>query len=91
VYFSSGGFFVVRDSGGLYALTSKCTHQGATLEAETSDFYCPRHGAEFNLDGTVTKGPASTNLPHYAMCLLSSGHAAVDTSMTVSQSTRLDA
>src|SRR6185503_20451327 len=28
VYFSQGNFFVVRDAGGLYALTARCTHQG---------------------------------------------------------------
>jgi nitrite reductase/ring-hydroxylating ferredoxin subunit len=91
VYFSSGNFFVVRDSGGLYALTAKCTHEGATLTAETSDFYCPRHGATFDFDGNVLGGPVFTGLVHYEMCTMSSGHVGVVTSKQVTQSERLNA
>jgi len=88
-YFSTGNFFVVRDSGGLYALTARCTHDGVTISAESSDFYCPAHGATFTFNGTVTNGPAFTNLVHYAMCTLSNGHVGVVKSQTVSQSQRL--
>lgn len=88
-YFSTGNFFVVRDSNGLYALTARCTHDGVTISAETSDFYCPAHGATFNFNGTVTGGPAFSNLVHYAMCTMSSGHVGVIKSQTVSQSQRL--
>ena len=90
-YFSSGNFFVVRDSGGLYAVSARCTHAGATIEVQGSQFYCPRHGATFTFDGDVTGGPASTPLPHYEACLMSNGHVGVDTAKTVSESTRLDA
>ncbi len=89
VYFSSGNFFVVRDSGGLYALTARCTHQGVTVTDDGSEFYCPAHGATFNYDGTVTGGPAATNLVHYAMCTLANGHVGVVKSQTVAQSQRL--
>ena len=88
-YFSSGHFFVVRDSGGLYALSSSCTHEGATLGTQSGVFYCPRHGAEFTYDGDVISGPVFTGLRHYAMCILSNGNAGVMTSQVVSQSTRL--
>ncbi len=88
-YFSSGNFFVCRDSGGLYALTARCTHDGVTIQAETSDFFCPAHGATFDFDGNVTGGPAFTNLVHYAMCTMSNGHVGVIKSQTVSQSQRL--
>ncbi|HUJ59181.1 MAG TPA: Rieske (2Fe-2S) protein [Kofleriaceae bacterium] len=91
VYFSSGGFFVVRDSGGLYALTSKCTHEGATIEVQGSDFYCPRHGAKFTFDGDVVSGPVFTGLVHYAMCTLAGGHVGVIKSQTVSETQRLNA
>src|ERR1700733_8630173 len=72
-YFSTGNFFVVRDAGGLYALTAKCTHQGATVVVQNSEFYCPRHGATFAFSGTATGGPAYNPLVHYAMCLMSNG------------------
>jgi nitrite reductase/ring-hydroxylating ferredoxin subunit len=93
VYFSSGKYFVVRDSGGLYAMTAVCTHEGATCEYESaqSDIYCPRHGATFSLVGAVTQGPATKALAHYAMCTLSNGHVGVISSQTVSSTTRLDA
>ena len=93
VYFSSGKYFVIRDSGGLYAMTAVCTHEGATCDYESaqSDIYCPRHGATFSLTGAVTQGPATKALNHYAMCTLSNGHVGVISSQTVSATTRLDA
>ena len=91
VYFSTGNFFVVRDSGGLYALTARCTHEGATTVVQTSDFYCPRHGAMFNFNGDVTRGPAVSPLVHYAMCILANGHVGVTTAMSVPKTDRLNA
>ncbi len=88
-YFSAGNFFVARDSGGLYALTAKCTHEGATTVVQGGDFYCPRHGATFSFVGAPLSGPVSVALKHYAMCTMSNGHVGVETSMVVSQSTRL--
>lgn len=90
-YFSSGNFFVVRDSGGLYALTARCTHEGATCVVSQGEFYCPRHGAEFDFNGGVIAGPVITGLVHYAMCTLAGGHVGVITSQTVSKTTRLNA
>ena len=91
VYFASKNIFVVRDTGGLYALTARCTHQGVTVVAETTDFFCPGHGATFNFNGDVTQGPANAPLQHYAMCTLPNGHVGVDTSMTVAKTVRLNA
>ncbi|HEY1547325.1 MAG TPA: Rieske (2Fe-2S) protein [Kofleriaceae bacterium] len=93
VYFSTGKYFVIRDSGGLYAMTAVCTHEGATCDYESAqtDIYCPRHGATFSLNGAVTQGPATKALSHYAMCTLANGHVGVITSQTVSATTRLDA
>lgn len=90
-YFSSGNFFVVRDSGGLYALTARCTHEGATCVVSQGEFYCPRHGAEFDFNGGVIAGPVFQPLVHYSMCTLSNGHVGVVKSQTVSASTRLNA
>lgn len=89
VYFMAKNVFVVRDANGLYALTARCTHQGVTVTAQTSQFYCSGHGATFNFNGDVTKGPAVTPLQHYAMCMLSNGHVGVDTSMPVAKTVRL--
>ena len=91
VYFSSGNFFVVRDSGGLYALTARCTHQGVTVQAQTSQFYCNGHGGTFDFNGNPTGGPVFSPLVHYAMCTLANGHVGVNKSQTVAQSQRLNA
>ena len=90
-YFSSGSFFVVRDSGGLYALSSLCTHEGATLNTQSGEFYCPRHGAEFTYNGDIISGPVFTPLQHYGMCILANGNAGVMKSQKVSSSQRLNA
>jgi Rieske Fe-S protein len=90
-YFSTGNFFVVRDAGGLYALTARCTHQGATISAVTNGFHCPRHGAEFDLNGAVTLGPAASPLVHYEMCDLGNGHVGVNIAKTVAATQRLTA
>ena len=90
VYFASKNFFVVRDANGLYALTARCTHQGVTLVAKTSNFYCPGHGATFNFNGDVTLGPANTPLQHFAMCTLPNGNVGVNTAMTVAKTVRLN-
>ena len=76
VYISAQKFFVMRDSGGLYAMTAVCTHQGATTNVQGSSIYCPRHGATFSFNGAVTEGPATKPLNHYAMCTMSSGTSA---------------
>ena len=89
VYYSTGNFFVVRDSGGLYAVSSRCTHEGATCVVQTNQFYCPRHAARFDLNGGVVSGPVITALSHYAMCMLSNGHIGVVTSMKVAKTVRL--
>jgi Rieske Fe-S protein len=89
VYVASGRFFVVRDSGGLFAVSARCTHQGVTVAVSGAQYRCPAHGATFKFDGTVTSGPASTSLVHYAMCTLANGHIGVSATTTVSAATRL--
>lgn len=90
-YFSTGKFFVVRDSGGLYALSSVCTHEGATCVTDSGEFFCPRHGATFSYNGDVLGGPVIVGLVHYEMCTLASGNVGVVKSQTVSKTTRLNA
>lgn len=91
VYVSGGNFFVVRDAGGLYAVSARCTHEGATCVIKTGQFYCPRHAAKFDFNGGVISGPVVTGLSHYAMCLLANGHVGVITSMKVAKTDRLAA
>jgi Rieske Fe-S protein len=48
----------------LSAYTLVCTHNGCALSAPdaTGILACPCHGAKFNADGTVAKGPAKKPL-----------------------------
>jgi len=89
VYVASGKFFVVRDSGGLFAVSARCTHQGVTIAVSGSQYRCPAHGAMFAFSGTVTGGPASVSLSHFSMCTLANGHVGVLAGTTVPAATRL--
>ena len=69
-FISSNGVIVVRIASenvvaSFAAFSSACTHEGATVafDKQTSIFTCPRHGAVFNINGTVKPGwPASSPL-----------------------------
>jgi nitrite reductase/ring-hydroxylating ferredoxin subunit len=87
---SGSSVFIVRDANGLYALSSKCTHQGVSLTAQSTRFYCSAHGATFSLVGAVTGGPTSKALQHYSLCTLANGNVGLQTSIKVDASTRLN-
>lgn len=89
VFISAGKLFVVRDSGGVYAVSSSCTHEGVTCGVLGTQFRCPRHNARFTFNGAVVSGPVSQPLVHYSMCQMANGHLGVMTSSIVSASTRL--
>lgn len=57
---------VVRESSSAFAAFSLiCPHQGSTVQPQTSQFYCPGHGATFNLAGQWTGGQRTSNLRSY--------------------------
>ncbi len=58
------GVIYFRDSNGLHLMSARCTHLGCIVEYDekTGIFRCPCHGSEFNLSGSVIKGPAKKNL-----------------------------
>ncbi len=62
--FRDQGFFVIRQGGQLFALSSICTHRTCKLDAESDrSFFCPCHGSTFDAEGKVTEGPARRDLP----------------------------
>jgi nitrite reductase/ring-hydroxylating ferredoxin subunit len=89
VYQASGNFFVIRDSGGLYAVSARCTHEGVTVIDDGTQLVCKKHGATFTYDGDVTNPPAFFPLVHYEMCALSNGHVGVVISQVVAKTQRL--
>jgi Rieske Fe-S protein len=89
-YVSAIGMFVIKDSSGFYAMTSKCTHQGVQLNNYSGgSFHCNAHGADFNINGAVLDGPTSKALQHYSMCTLASGNLGVETTIKVAATVRL--
>jgi cytochrome b6-f complex iron-sulfur subunit len=82
---------IVRDEGGLYAISNICTHAGCTVryEPQYPDFYCPCHGAVFDQDGRPVSGPVDTPLVQYALCVLDNGNVAIDANETVPAGTRV--
>ncbi len=87
-----GGVIVAQDSGGLYAYTAVCTHQGCLVDTPASDgtTTCPCHGSQFDGNGGVILGPATAPLDHYAVTTCE-GDVYVNTKKVVDASTRTPA
>jgi Rieske Fe-S protein len=47
------------------ALRMMCTHEEQPLTATTDQLHCPSHGSSFDLEGNVTREPASRPLRKY--------------------------
>ena len=56
---------IVRQGDTYTALNLRCTHQGATVDAQGAGWRCPAHGSLFALDGDLERGPAPTPLAEY--------------------------
>ena len=67
-YAYKGEIIIARVSETEYiALSSVCTHQGCTVEyaSDSTEIICPCHQSKFTTAGSVTNGPALTNLKKY--------------------------
>ena len=57
---------IVRTSATTFAAFSRiCPHQGATIDATSGGFQCPRHGATFDKNGQWIGGQRTSNLTSY--------------------------
>ena len=92
-FFSARNTFVCRDAGGLFTVTSICTHQGCDIRFvnQASGFSCPCHGSRFSFVGAVTNGPANSPLRHFQVCVATDGRLWFDTNRTVTSTVRLQA
>ncbi|GLH67973.1 ubiquinol-cytochrome c reductase iron-sulfur subunit [Geothrix edaphica] len=86
------GYYLVRDSAGIYAFNASCLHQGGRLNTTQTGFGCPCHGSQYDLNGTVTVGPAPVGavLQHYQVSESTPGGVLlIDPSKPVAATTRL--
>lgn len=63
--YSKPRMLIVRADAGVRALSDKCTHWGCAVEWKDGALLCGCHGARFNEQGDVLKGPAKKPLVSY--------------------------
>jgi cytochrome b6-f complex iron-sulfur subunit len=70
----NGVIVAYTHAGTFIAVSSGCTHQGATLgfNAGNNNFVCPSHGSVFNANGSVANGPATQALKQFNATLTGS-------------------
>ncbi len=56
---------VVKEGDAYRAMYMKCTHEDAPVAATASGIYCNMHGSAFDLQGNVTKEPATKPLTRF--------------------------
>lgn len=79
---------VFRDSAGVHAVSTVCTHLGCIVKPTAAGFECPCHGSRFTADGAVTGGPAPAPLP-WLEVTVAGGAVVVDESTTVPAGTKV--
>lgn len=96
---SGSHVLIGRDAGGLYALSSVCTHRGCDMNQSTgghetgtitsSGIQCNCHGSQFDNNGAVQQGPASRPLNAFALALGCDGNLYADTGSPADSGVRL--
>jgi len=85
---------VIRDDGGVYAMTTICTHAQCDMSHSGSisaaGLHCSCHGSSFDLQGNATQGPARTPLAHYAVDIDAGGEITVQAGEVVPADRRVD-
>ncbi len=77
---ASYGVWIVRETGGFYALSTTCTHLGCTPNWLSADekFKCPCHGSGFVITGINVEGPAPRPLERFKITLAEDGQILID-------------
>lgn len=78
--------YVARTAAGFFAMSAVCTHLGCMTRflAAEGEISCPCHGSRFDLEGSVSDGPAPRPLPRYHLSL-AAGELIVDMARTVGE------
>lgn len=86
-----GNALLVRDAGGLYAMSAVCTHAGCVVNtpaSTASTIVCGCHGSRFSRDGSVVNGPASRPLQHYQVDVATDGTITIQGDQPVASDVR---
>jgi cytochrome b6-f complex iron-sulfur subunit len=84
-------FVIFRDTKGLYAISTTCTHLGCTVAVTTQGFACPCHGSRFDASGRVVGGPAPRALPWLEVNQAADGQLVVSADNEVPPGTHFEA
>jgi len=84
---------IARDDKGVYAMTLTCTHAGCDIgqtgSVSPQGLTCGCHGAQFDTNGAVLRGPAPAALDHFAVTADANGDLTIHGGEIVSQDERL--
>ncbi len=84
---SSSSLLLGRDAGGIYAMTSLCTHKACDMcikgSISAAGVVCTCHNSKFDNSGAVTQGPALKPLDHFDCVVLDDGTIGVDKAKVV--------
>ncbi len=76
--FSSQKFYLSKfKDDGLLAISTKCTHLGCMVQANSNGFVCPCHASSFNKYGEVLSPPATRALDIFPIQIIA-GQIMVD-------------
>jgi carotenoid phi-ring synthase / carotenoid chi-ring synthase len=65
-YYGAGDAVFINIPDTTEAISLSCTHQGCTVQKQTDgNFVCPCHGAMYDREGKVIRGPANRDLPRF--------------------------
>jgi len=65
---SHGNSILLNLGGQWKAFSATCTHRPCTVDFQSTELYCPCHGATFSAaNGSVTRGPAQVSLGEYGV------------------------
>ena len=86
----SQSVWIVKTPGGIFALSTVCTHLGCTPNwlPNESKFKCPCHGSGYRTSGLHFEGPAPRPLERFAIGLDESGMIKVDKSRAIRLATQ---
>ena len=81
-----------RDAGGLYAMTSVCTHNQCDLvrfgTISETGLSCMCHGSGFSRTGEAIKGPAFMPLKHFRVDVAADGSITIDANTVIDAAVR---